>query len=507
MSPHDLTVYDLLVRNARIHGDRLALVTERGEELTFAELRTRVDALASGLHGLGLVAGNRVAVLALNSGRFFELYLACARQGLVVYPINWRLTAEEVGRIVARARPQALVVDAASAGGLPAGDAAGSVEHWIEIDGDGAATREGFLPCSALAAGAGATAPRAAVGSSDPFCVLATAAVDVVPRGALLSHRNLVASNLQEIAALQLGPSHRSLCALPLFHIAGLAHALAHFHAGGANVVLPRFDAERSVELIDRWQVTHIADFPPVLAHTLDAAERAGSTLSSLRHVTGLDSPETMERLHRTTGATFWTGFGQAETTGMVTLQNARERTGCAGTPGELAIVDLVDDYDRPVAVGQPGEIVVRGPLVFLGYDGLPEATAHAFRNGWHHTGDVGRCDQAGRLYFVKRKAEKELIKPGGENVYPAEVEAAIVELAGVRHACVFGVPDPTWGEAIRAVVEVEAGAAVTPEGVIEHVGARIARYKRPKRVEVVDRLPRTEDGEIDREAVKATWG
>jgi acyl-CoA synthetase (AMP-forming)/AMP-acid ligase II len=504
MAPHDLTLYDVLARNAGIHAGRLALVTEHGEEVTFAQLRARADALAAGLHGLGLVAGDRVAVLALSSARFLELYLACARQGLVVYPVNWRLTAEEVGRIIERGRPKALVVDGPSAGALPAAEAAASVEHWIEIDADGHSTRDGFLPWSAVADGG--TAPAVAVASSDPFCVLATAAVDVVPRGAVLSHGNLVASNLQEIAALQLGPDDRSLCALPLFHIAGLAHALAHLHAGGANVVLPRFDAPRSVELIDRWRITHFADFPPVLAQTLDAAEQAGSRLPSLRHVTGLDSPETMERLHAATGATFWTGFGQAETTGMVTLQNARERTGCAGVATELAVVDLVDDYDRPVAVGEPGEIVVRGPLVFLGYDGLPEATAHAFRNGWHHTGDVGRFDEHGRLYYVKRKAEKELIKTGGENVYPAEVEAVIVELPGVRHACVFGVPDATWGEAIRAVVEVENGAALTGEAVIEHVGARIARYKRPKRVELVDRLPRTADGEVDREAVKAAW-
>jgi long-chain acyl-CoA synthetase len=355
----------------------------------------------------------------------------------------------------------------------------------------------------------GEPTPPAAVASDDPFCVLATAAVDVVPRGAVLSHRNLIASNVQEIAGLGLRPEDRSLCALPLFHVAGIGHALAHLHAGAANVVLPRFDAAASVELIDRWGVTHIADFPPVLAQTLDAAEAVGSKLESLRHVTGLDSPQTMERLHQATGATFWTGFGQAETTGMVTMQNARERLGCAGVPTELAIVDLVDDYDRPVPVGEPGEIVVRGPLVFLGYDRDAEATAHAARGGWHHTGDVGRFDDEGRLDYVKRKAEKELIKPGGENVYPAEVETVIVELPGVSHACVFGVPDPTWGEAIRAVVEIdgEAGARLTPETVIEHVGARIARYKRPRHVELVDRLPRSADGAIDRESVKARWG
>ncbi|HVS63621.1 MAG TPA: AMP-binding protein [Thermoanaerobaculia bacterium] len=508
MNPRDLSLYDVLDRNARIFSDRLALVDERGAEHTFAELRAAVDSLATGLTGLGLVPGDRVAVLALNSRRFIELYLACARQGLIAYPINWRLSTEEIGRIIERARPRAFVVDGASAEKLPAGSVADTIERWIEIDSDEEPHAEGFLPWGSITV-TGEPIPPVAVASDDPFCVLATAAVDVVPRGAVLSHGNVIASNIQEIASLGLTPEHRSLCALPLFHVAGLGHALAHLHAGGANVVLPRFEAAASVELIDRWSITHIADFPPVLAQTLDAAEAAGSELESLLHVTGLDSPQTMERLHETTGATFWTGFGQAETTGMVTMQNARERLGCAGRTAELAIVDLVDDYGRAVEVGEPGEIVVRGPLVFLGYDRDVEASAYAARGGWHHTGDVGRFDEEGRLYYVKRKAEKELIKPGGENVYPAEVETVIAELPGITHACVFGVPDATWGEAIRAVVEVEgdAGATVTPEAVIEHVGSRIARYKRPRHVEVVDRLPRSEDGSIDREAVRARWG
>jgi long-chain acyl-CoA synthetase len=515
MNPRDLSLYDVLARNARTFGGHLAVVDETSAEHTFKELRASVDILAGGLAGLGLVAGDRVAVLALNSRRFFELYLACARQGLVVYPINWRLTAEEVGRITERARPRAFVFDQASADRLPAGagadgvDGADGVEHWIGIDADMRPRSPGSIAWASLLA-SGDPPPPARVASDDPFCVLATAAVDVVPRGAVLSHGNLIASNVQEIAGLGLGPEDRSLCALPLFHIAGLGHALAHLHAGGANVILPRFDAAASVERIDRWRVTHFADFPPVLAQTLDAAATAGSKLESLRHVTGLDSPQNMERLHAETAATFWTGFGQAETTGMVTVQNARERLGCAGVTTELAIVDLVNDYDRPVEIGEPGEIVVRGPLVFLGYDRDAEATAYASRNGWHHTGDVGRFDEAGRLYYVKRKAEKELIKPGGENVYPAEVETVIVELAGIRHACVFGVPDATWGEAIRAVVELDGTAAeagaLSAEAVIEHVGSRIARYKRPKHVVLVERLPRTEDGAIDREAVKAQW-
>ena len=171
-----------------------------------------------------------------------------------------------------------------------------------------------------------------------------------------------------------------------------------------------------------------------------------------------------------------------------------------------LCRVAVVDDYDREVGVGTPGEIVVRGPLVFQGYFGQPEVTAYTFRNGWHHTGDVGRFDGDGYLHYVKRKPEKELIKPGGENVYPAEVETVIMQLPGVRGVCVYGIPDAKWGEAIKAVVEVTDGR-YTAQQVSDFVASKIARFKRPHAVAFTDALPRTAEGVVDREAVKAKWG
>src|SRR4029453_5114719 len=219
------------------------------------------------------------------------------------------------------------------------------------------------------------------------------------------------------------------------------------------------------------------------------------------------DAPPTIERLHTQTGAAFWTGFGQSETSGFVCLQRVKDRPGAAGRPVAAAQVKLVDDYDREVPVGTPGEILVRGPLVFQGYFAQPDVTAHTFRNGWHHTGDVGRFDDEGYLYYVRRKPEKELIKPGGENVYPAEVETIIVQMEGVTGACVFGVPDVKWGEAIKAVVEVKTAGRYTGEQVSDFVGSKIARFKRPHVVAFTDALPRTAEGAVDRESVKTRWG
>ena len=497
-----LTVHDLNARAAALHGGRTAVI--QGErQWTFRELLARVDGLATGLAGLGIARGERICILAQNDVAYLDLYGACARQGIIAYPINWRLTAEEVERVVERAAPRMFVTDAATQAvvdGWPQRKPA--VAHWYRFGDSGGG---GFQPLATLYR-AGAPAPAAEVGGDDTFSVISTAAVDVIPRGAALSHPNNVAANLTAMAAFGTRADDRYLCALPLFHITALGTTLAHLHAGGAVVIVSRYDAEEAVRLIDRHTVTHLSDFPPVLATLLDAAEKAGSRLPSLRDVAGLDAPPTIERLHAKTSAKFWTGFGQSETSGFVNIQRWVDRPGSAGRPVAAADVRLVDDYDREVPAGTPGEIVVRGPLVFQGYFAQPDVTAYTFRNGWHHTGDVGRYDAEGYLYYVKRKPEKELIKPGGENVYPAEVETVIVQMEGVTGVCVYGVPDVKWGEAIKAVVELKTAGAYTAQQVTDFVGGKIARFKRPHLVVFTDRLPRTADGAVDRDAVKAKF-
>ena len=479
---HGFTVYDMIARGASVYGDAPAVI--QGErQVSFRDFRRRVDTLAGGLLRLGIGQGDRICVLAQNDPAYLELYGACARQGIIAYPINWRLTAQEIERVVERAAPRMMVVDASTlpvVAGWPGSKR--TVAHWYQF---GEPAGPGFTP----------------------FAVISTAAVDVVPRGAVLTHANVLTANLTLMACLGVTAADRYLLALPLFHVTALGNALAHMHAGGASVLVSRFDAEEAVRLIDRHRVTHVSDFPPVLSSLLDAAEKLGSGLPSLRHVSGLDAPPTIQRLHERTQARFWTGFGQSETSGFVTLQRVVDKPGAAGKPVPPCQVRLVDDYDREVPVGTPGEIVVRGPLVFQGYFGQPDVTAHTLRNGWHHTGDVGRFDADGYLYYVRRKPEKELIKPGGENVYPAEVETVIVQMDGVSGVCVYGIPDAKWGEAIKAVVEVKAAGRYTAQQVSDFVASKIARFKRPHVVAFADALPRSADGAVDREAVKAKWG
>jgi Acyl-CoA synthetases (AMP-forming)/AMP-acid ligases II len=245
-----------------------------------------------------------------------------------------------------------------------------------------------------------------------------------------------------------------------------------------------------------------------MLGALLDAAAAQGSALSSLRVVSGIDVPETIARLRTTCPqATFWSAYGQTETSGSVSLAPFDERPGSAGRPTALNTVAVVDELDRPLPTGATGEIVVRGPMVFQGYWRCEADNAFTLRNGWHHTGDMGRIDAEGYLWYSGRSPAKELIKPGGENVYPAEVERAILEHPALAQAVVIGVPDAQWGEAVKAVCVLKAGCTLSAEDLIEFVGARIARYKKPKHVVFVQALPHTAAGGVDRAAVKAGHG
>jgi long-chain acyl-CoA synthetase len=190
-----------------------------------------------------------------------------------------------------------------------------------------------------------------------------------------------------------------------------------------------------------------------------------------------------------------------------LTLIRVDEKPGSAGRPLPLARVRLVNEAGDDVPVGEPGEIAAQGSLIFAGYWRDPDTTDYTFRRGWHHTGDIGRFDAENYLYYVGRKPEKDLIKSGGENVYPAEVERVIQDLPEVAAVCVIGVPHPKWGEAVKAVVELKSGQALTAEQVSAAVADRIAAYKKPQSVDFVEKMPRQPGGEIDRAAIKAAHG
>lgn len=499
MALRDYTIYDLLVHNAVSRGSATAAVSSE-ESVSHEEFLDRVDRLAGGISALGISKGDRICILAQNSIDYLVLYGVCAKTGAIAYPINWRLSAEEVKHVVALADPKMLVVGAGHVPQLAEVEASGL--HKVLI-GEGSA--DGFTPLAKLYQAE--MAPAADVNSNDPFVVISTAAVAGVPRGAVLSHQNMVIASYLTITGLGLTENDCNLAAMPFFHILGLGLTFSVAQAGGKNAVLEKFDPAQAVKMMDKHGVSLIADFPPILSMLLDARKAAGAEWKSLKHVVGLDGPDVIKRLYTETNAKFWTGFGQSETSGMVTSVRVDQKPGATGKPVPLVRVRCVNDAGEDVPVGQAGEIAVQGPIVFQGYWRDPDATAYTFRNGWHHTGDLGKFDSEGYLYYAGRKPEKDLIKSGGENVYPAEVEQVLIKMAGVAAVCVIGVKDPKWGEAVKAVIEPETGHTLTPQQVSAFVAERIASYKKPRYADFVQNMPRKANGEIDRMAVKAAHG
>lgn len=504
MGLYDYTIYDFIFRNAQLYPDRDSIIFKEAR-LSHRQYKEKCDRLAAGLIQSGIKKGDRLSVVAQNCLELMVLYGAAAKIGAILLPVNWRFQQDEVKYVFNDCTPK--FVFAGPDYRKVVGEAAQEfpyIEKCYAIGGG--EVPKGFLPFEELYTAEGA-GNEIDIPANSGFVIIHTAAVDGRPRGALLSQANIVYANLAYARQYVLGPGDCHLCFLPLYHAAGLFMALAVMHAGGKNVIFERFDAELVLQAIEKEKGTIFFNFAPVLKTIMDKYDERPYDISSLRVVSGLDMRANIERfLKMAPNVKYWIGFGQTECMGVSGCPYD-EKPGSAGKPSAYVRVALFDDYGKEVPVGTPGEICVRSPMVFLGYWGRDNDSAYTFRNGWHHTGDIGRFDEDGYLWYVKRKAEKELIKPGGENVYPLEIEKVVLQNPEVAEVSVIGVRDPEWGEAIKAVCVLKLGRSISKQELIDFVASRIARYKKPKYVEFVPALPKTQDGSIDREKVKAEHG
>jgi len=499
MSLRSYTLRDVIHRNASLYGLNTAFVfgTQR---VTHAEYAARTACLAAGLAAVGVDKGDRLAILAPNCLAHVDLLGAAAHLGAIMVPINWRLSAEEIAYVIKDVSPRVLVV-AEELAALLSLHGPGEIQSYTL--GSAAAPGRAFSDLYLEHAAPNDALPG--VDDDSDLMLIHTAAVGGRPRGARLSHRGLIAAGMQLQSTFHLTSTDVNLGVLPLFHVIAHTHMLASQLAGGTTLLLPRFDPHTLGTLINEEKGSLMGTFPPMLGALLDAAAEQGTTLASLRAVHGIDAPGTIARLRtKHPQAVFWSTYGQTETSSLVSLGTYDERSGSAGRPTAGNSVRIVDEWDRPLPVGAIGEITVRGPMVFNGYWNCEADSAFTFRNGWHHTGDLGHLDTEGYLWFSGRLPTKELIKPGGENVYPVEVERAILEHPALAEAVVIGVPDAQWGEAIKALCVLKKGHAVSTEELIEFVGTRIARFKKPKHVVFVEALPHTAAGQPDRDAIKA---
>jgi len=486
---------------ATIAGDRVR---------TWAECLDRVARLAGGLRTLGVTAGERVAMLSLNSDRFHEYLFAVPWAGGVVTPVNIRWSPAEIAFSLEDAGAAILLVDDAFAPMVPAiRDAAPGVGT-VVYSGDGPVP-EGMLGFEQLVADH-APVPDARRGGADPYGIYYTGGTTGTPKGVVLGHANLLASALGSAAAgTFMTPGGRYLHAAPMFHLADGAAWVARNVVGGTHVIVPVFTPVGVAGAIARHEVTDALLVPTMVQMLVDTPEAAEHDLTSLRNLVYGASPISEAVLERAAkrlpAAEFTQAYGMTELSPVATLLAPADHAvgrlrRSAGRAAPHSEVRIVDPDDQEVPRGTVGEIVVRGPHVMLGYRNRPDETAVALRGGWMHTGDGGTMDDEGYVYVVDRI--KDMIVSGGENVYSVEVENALAKHPGVASCAVIGVPDDEWGERVHAVVVPAAGATPTADELREHVKGLIAGYKAPRTVELRDALPISGAGKILKRELRA---
>jgi fatty-acyl-CoA synthase len=495
-------------RRARITPGRTALV--QGEaSLTYAELSDRVRRLAAVLAHAGVEPGDRVAYLGPNDVATFVSFFASGLLGAVFTPLNTRLSGPEIRYMIDDCTPAALVHATSLAGTLAAaGPLNPSVRLTLEVGAPSS-------PDDAFQRAVAAAEPLAeapAVALDGPALILYTSGTTGRPKGAVLTHGNLTWNTFNQLAHFDTVSTDRVLCFSPLFHAVGLGQvSLPTLFKGGSVEVLPRFDAGTVLDRIHRQGITAFAAVPTMLQLMCEHPNWAATDLSSLRYVNygGSSVPEKVARAWLDRGVQVLQGYGMTEAApgvAMAVHEGSRERPVSIGMPHFFTDVAGFDGTG-PVPLGaEPAELLVRGPNVFTGYLKRPEESAAAFvEGGWFRTGDVVRADPDGWLYAIDRV--KDMIISGGENIYPAEVEAVILELDGISSAAVVATPDERWGEVGTAFVECTPGVVLDEATVRAHLEANLARYKIPKYLEFVTDLPRTVTGKIRRNELRVIAG
>ncbi|MBS1845316.1 MAG: AMP-binding protein [Actinobacteria bacterium] len=499
---------------ARRSPDRVAVKMREGREVTYAELDRRTDRLANALLGMGLGPGDRVGAWLPDCVEYVELYLAVAKAGLVMVPVNARLRAGEASYPLVDSGAKVLFFGPDLAGDV------GEIECLEALELVSVAHADGGVPARDFEAlmAAGSAGPPPTPEPEDLFIIGYTSGTTGRPKGAMLTHRSVLA-----IARLNAISYH-----LPFFGTAALtgsmsfvatvpAHIFTHLLLGGTLVIMGSWDVETLIDVIERERATFTYIPSPLIGEFVEAARRTPQrwrSLQSVLHSASRASPEKLRLLAEVVGARFVEGLGMTENSGGLITATTR-----GDIEGEPDANDLFASVGRAVAEsavalvepesGEPlphdgstvGELAIKSPALMSGYWNLPEASAAALVDGWYRSGDLGSIDPAGYVYIAERRTD--LIVSGGMNVYPTEVEAFIRTLPGVADVAVVGLPHERWGQSVSAAVIPRPGAELTAEAVIESCRAGLASYKKPTSIRFLGDFPRTASMKVKRAEIR----
>jgi fatty-acyl-CoA synthase len=487
-----------LTKRAVLCPEKEAVVAGQ-RRLTYRQLNGRVNRLARALAEQGLAFGDRIGMLSHNCPEFVEVIMAAAKLGLILVPLNWRLTASELAFQVTDSETRALIFDP-EISGLAAGvRQAADVPTAVVLgrsDTDGTPGYENLLENFRDEEPMPASQPD----GSTPHIIMYTAGTTGKPKGAVLSQ---AASfwNVLNLEVLDFTSHDRNLLVLPMFHIGGIGlFTLPMLYHGATVVIMRTFEPVECLRLLTSERITLFFGVPAVFLFLLQHPEFTAEAFKNVRLVMsgGAPLPVSLVQRYHENGIRLQQGFGMSEAAPSIATLDRELALKKAGSIGRAVFhleLRIVDDDMNDLVPGEVGELVMRGPNIMQGYWNRPEATEEAFRGGWFHSGDLARMDADGDLYIVERK--KDMFISGGENVYPAEVENTIFELEAVAEAAVIGIKDEQWGEVGHAVVVLKPGATLSAEEVIQHLRKRLAKYKIPKQVSFIEALPRNAAGKV----------
>jgi long-chain acyl-CoA synthetase len=472
-----------LGRALRFYPGRTALVRD-GQPLSFRELHARAEGIAGTLTGQGFGVGDRLALLLPNGPDYIELMYACSMLGVIVVPLNTRLSANEIDRVLEDARPHGIVRHSSLA--VP-----GVQLSWQHvIDKEPLPISSGLIPKAFYD-------PEAVLG------LIYTSGTTGQPKGVMVTHGNVLADIHNFNYWMRYTEGGVYLHAAPIFHIADFPSMFAAPAFGATQITIPKFSAQIFCETVARERVTQTVLVPTMINLLTQFPDSKKYDLSSLQVLAYGGSPMAPELVHRTRellpNVKLIQVYGLSETgflTGLQDQEHTEDKLMSCGRPCPGVDLNVADTSGKQVDPGQAGELIVRGANVMRGYWNNPEQTAEAFRGGFFRTGDIGHQDNAGYVYILDRL--KDMIVTGGENVYSGEVEAVIYAHPAVREVAVFGVPDPQWGELVMACVVLKTGENLTADGLIAFCRRSLASYKLPRRVQFSETdLPKSSSGKM----------
>lgn len=502
---------DLLSNRARLTPNREALLElHTNRRFTYTDLNRRANQAAHFFRDeLGIQPGDRVSILAHNSVVYLDLFYGLAKIGAIFAPLNWRLVARELSYIVNDCEPRVLLVGPEFVPVAEELRAQTHVEHWLTVED---AAMEGTRPYEEGAAAASPTEPaRPPMGSETPYAILYTSGTTGAPKGAIIPHRQILFNCLNTTASWGLSERDVSPVFTPLFHAGGLFAFLTPILYIGGRIVLGRtFDVEETLRVIVEERCTVILGVPTIFQMWLDAPGFADLDFSHVHFFISGGAPcppPLIEAWRAQKDVVFRQGYGLTEVGAncfSMTDGESIPKTGSVGKPIFFSKMRLVDEDGHDAPPGEPGELLIWGPHVCLGYWRNQEATDAVLRDGWFYTGDIARQDEDGCFTIVGRA--KDMLISGGENIYAAEVEAAFREHEAVVDAALIGQPDEKWGEVGLMVTVLAAGASATESELKAFCSERLARYKVPKRVVFADALPYSPYGKVVKAELRKTY-